>query len=111
LNKYIRINNQITAKELRVIDDEGGNLGVISKEEALKVAQEREVDLIEISPAANPPVAKLMDFGKWQYLENRKDKLAKAKSHIIETKSLQIKIGTGEHDLGLKAKKNRRILS
>jgi len=111
LNKYIRINNQITAKELRVIDDEGGNLGVISKEEALKVAQEREVDLIEISPAANPPVAKLMDFGKWQYLENRKDKLAKAKSHIIETKSLQIKIGTGEHDLGLKAKKTGEFLA
>lgn len=83
----------------------------MSKDEAMKIAQEREVDLIEISPAANPPVAKIMDFGKWQYLENRKDKLAKAKSHTVETKSLQIKIGTGEHDLALKAKKVGEFLS
>lgn len=110
MSNYIRINNQIFAKELRIIDDEGGNLGLMSKEEALKLAGEKEVDLIEISPNANPPVGKLMDFGKWQYLENRKNKLAKAKSHIIETKSLQIKIGTGEHDLSLKAKKIGKFL-
>ncbi len=77
----------------------------------MKLAEERAVDLIEISPAATPPVAKIMDFGKWQYLENRKDKLAKAKSHIVETKALQIKIGTGEHDLTLKAKKAGEFLS
>jgi translation initiation factor IF-3 len=105
LSNHTRINNQIFAKELRIIGDEGENLGVMSKEDALKLAEEREVDLIEISPTAVPPVGKLMDFGKWQYLENRKTKLAKANSHITETKSLQIKIGTGEHDLGLKAKK------
>lgn len=83
----------------------------MTKDEAMKLAEERNVDLIEISPAATPPVAKIMDFGKWQYLENRKDKLAKAKSHIVETKALQIKIGTGEHDLTLKAKKAGEFLS
>lgn len=86
-------------------------MGVITTGEALKEAESRGVDLIEISPGATPPVAKLMDFGKWQYLENRKDKLAKQKSHVVETKSLQIKIGTGEHDLGLKAKKVGEFLT
>lgn len=111
MSTYIRINNQINASELRLIDEEGGNLGVMSRNEALKLAEDRGVDLIEISPGATPPVAKVMDFGKWQYLENRKDKLAKQKSRIIETKSLQIKIGTGEHDLTLKAKKVGEFLT
>lgn len=63
------------------------------------------MDLIEISPTATPPVAKIMDFGKYQYVENKKQKVAKSKSHTTEVKSLQVKIGTGDHDLALKAKK------
>lgn len=110
-NKYVRTNNQILAKELRLIDEAEGNLGVMSKDEALKLADERGVDLIEISPNAMPPVAKLMDFGKWQYQENRKLKAAKANAHTTETKSIQIKIGTGDHDLGLKANKIGEFLS
>ncbi len=105
MSKFVRLNHQITARELRVIDEEGEALGVISKEEALKKAEEAGLDLIEISPNANPPVAKIMDYGKWQYLENRKAKAAKAGSKATETKSLQVKIGTGDHDLELKAKK------
>ena len=62
------------------------------------------MDLIEISPQADPPIAKIMDFGKWQYTENKKQKKAKAGAKPTETKSIQIKIGTGEHDLELKAK-------
>lgn len=85
--------------------DDGTNLGVITLNEALKAAQQAGLDLIEISPTANPPVAKIMDFGKYQYLENKKLKQAKSKSHSTETKSLQVKVGTGEHDLDLKAKK------
>ena len=105
MSKFTRINHQIIAKELRVIDDEGNNLGTLTKEEALKEAETRELDLIEISPMAKPPVAKLMDYGKWQYEEKRKAKVAKAGSKTTETKSLQVKIGTGEHDLELKANK------
>ena len=105
MTKFVRLNHQITARELRVIDEEGEALGVISKEEALKKAEEAGLDLIEISPNAVPPVAKIMDYGKWQYLENRKAKAAKAGSKATETKSLQVKIGTGDHDLELKARK------
>ncbi|MBI4086750.1 translation initiation factor IF-3 [Candidatus Kaiserbacteria bacterium] len=100
-----RINQSIRALELRVIGADGANLGVIARDEALKAAQAAGLDLIEISPNAQPPVAKIMDFGKFQYLEQKKAREVKAKSHVTETKSLQVKIGTGEHDLGLKAKR------
>ena len=99
-----RINNQIRAKELRVIDSAGQNLGVLSIKEALELAQSKGLDLIEISPNANPPIAKIMDFGKYQYEVNKKLKKAKSGSKPTETKSIQIKIGTGDHDLELKAK-------
>jgi translation initiation factor IF-3 len=101
----VRINHQIQAPELRVILEDGQNLGVISKSEALDKARELGLDLIEISPKANPPVAKIMDYGKFQYTENKKLKLAKAKAHTVEVKNIQVKIGTGDHDLELKAKK------
>lgn len=105
IHQKIRINHQISAPELRVITTTGDNLGVISLKEALTRAQEAGLDLIEISPSAVPPIAKIMDYGKFQYDQNKKLKLAKAKSHVVEIKSLQVKIGTGEHDLELKAKK------
>jgi len=100
-----RINNAIRAKELRVIGAQGENLGVISLEAALQEAEKVNLDLIEISPNANPPVAKIMDFGQYRYETKRKASEVKAKSHVTETKNVQVKIGTGEHDQILKAKK------
>ena len=99
-----RINNQIRANELRVIDSENQNLGVLSIKEALELAESKGLDLIEISPNANPPVAKIMDFGKYQYEASKKLKKAKAGAKMTETKAVQIKVGTGDHDLELKAK-------
>ena len=101
----VRINNFIKAPELRVITDDGENLGVITLAEALKQAQARNLDLIEISPSAVPPVAKIMDYGKFQYDEKKKQKVAKSRTQTSELKNVQVKIGTGEHDLELKAKK------
>jgi translation initiation factor IF-3 len=101
----VRINQNIRAKELRVIGVEGENLGVLPTREAQKIAEEANLDLIEISPMAQPPVAKIMDYGKYQYELKKKAKEVKAKSHVTETKSVQVKIGTGEHDLNLKAKR------
>ncbi len=99
-----RINNQIRAKELRIIDSNNQNLGVLSIKDALLLAEERGLDLIEISPNSNPPVGKIMNFGKYQYEQSKRLKKARAGAKTTETKSLQIKIGTGEHDLELKAK-------
>lgn len=100
-----KINDAIRAKELRVIGAQGENLGVLSRDEALKAADAANLDLIEISPKANPPVAKIMDFGQYRYETKRKASEVKAKSHVTETKSVQVKIGTGEHDQQLKAKR------
>ncbi|KKR52833.1 MAG: Translation initiation factor IF-3 [Parcubacteria group bacterium GW2011_GWA1_40_21] len=104
-NNKTRINHQIRASELRIIGPDGSNMGVMSLREALEKAHELSFDLIEISPNANPPVAKIMDYGKFQYDERKKEKTAKAKSKTVETKNVQVKVGTGDHDLELKAKK------
>ena len=90
---------------MRVIGPEGENVGVLSLSEAIQRAQDMELDLIEISPNAVPPVAKIMDYGKFHYVEQKKKREMKSKSHATETKSVQVKIGTGDHDLALKAKK------
>ncbi len=101
----VRINQAIRAPELRVIGADGENVGVITLAEALALAQTAALDLIEISPTAVPPVAKIMDFGKYQYELKKKQREMKAKSHTTETKGVQVKIGTGDHDLALKAKR------
>jgi len=105
VKEKVRINESIRSPELRVVGADGANLGILSTPEALSRAQAAGLDLIEISPNANPPVAKIMDYGKFQYDEKKKDQVAKSKAHTTETKSVQIKIGTGENDLALKAKK------
>lgn len=99
-----RINNQIRAAELRVLDSENKNLGVLSIKDALELAQNQDLDLIEIAPNAKPPLGKIMDFGKYKYEASKKLKKQKDGAKHTETKSIQIKIGTGDHDLGLKAK-------
>ncbi len=101
----VRMNREITAPQLRVIGAAGENLGVISTAEALKAAQDAELDLIEISPNAVPPVAKIMDYGKFQYELKKKESAARAKAKVSETKEVQIKVGTGENDMRLKARK------
>ncbi|MES2203040.1 MAG: translation initiation factor IF-3 [Patescibacteria group bacterium] len=106
-----RINHQIRAKEVRVVGAEGENLGVLALSDAIQRAQEIGLDLIEISPNAVPPVAKIMEYGKFQYEQQKKRREIKAKSHTTETKSVQVKIGTGEHDMQLKAKKAAAWLS
>ncbi|MEK7148374.1 MAG: translation initiation factor IF-3 [Patescibacteria group bacterium] len=104
MNPKTKINHQIRAKELRVITDAGEILGVLSLSEALAKADALGFDLIEISPNAIPPVAKIMDYGKYKYQQSKKQKETKARTHVTETKTLQVKIGTSEHDLELKAK-------
>ncbi len=88
-----------------MVGPEGENLGLLTLADALAAAEARSLDLIEISPKANPPVAKIMDFGKFRYQAGRKASEMKAKSHVTETKSVQVKIGTGDHDQQLKARR------
>ncbi len=99
-----RINQQIRAKEVRVIGSDGENIGVFPIEEAWKQAEMQGLDLIEIGPNATPPIVKIMEYGKYQYEQAKKQKKMKAGSKPTETKSIQVKPGTGDHDLELKAK-------
>lgn len=80
-------------------------MGVVTLSEALLKSQEAGMDLVEISPNTNPPIAKIIDYGKFLYMENKKQKTAKSKTQTVEMKTLQVKVGTGDHDLNLKAKK------
>jgi len=90
---------------LRLIGPKGENFGVVALSEALSKAKEFGLDLVEISPNTIPPIAKIVDYGKFLYSENKKQKAIKSKASSVEVKSLQVKVGTGEHDLALKARK------
>lgn len=94
-----------------MIGAKGENLGVLLLDDALRAADETGLDLIEISPNANPPVAKIMDFGQYRYETKRKASEVKSKSHVTETKSVQVKVITGDHDQQLKARRAAEWLS
>lgn len=107
----IRINQAITAPELRVVAADGTNIGVLSRADALKEAADRDLDLVEISPNAAPPIAKIIEYGKYLYEQKKKQREVKAKSHATETKSLQMRIGTSDDSLGIKARQASEWLS
>lgn len=108
--QQLRTNLEIRTPKLRVIGPKGENFGVLTLEDALKKAQGFGLDLIEISPGATPPVAKIADIGRFLYEENKKLKQSK-RSHSTEVKTIQVKVGTGNHDLELKAKKTSEWLA
>lgn len=103
-NNYWRTNDRIPAQTLRVLDAQGLQVGVISKNEALKLAKDQKIDLIEIVPNANPPVAKLMDFGKFRYQEEKRQKEVAKKSKPSDLKELRFTpfIGEGDYQTRLK---------
>lgn len=101
----VRMNEGIRAPEVRVLGPNAENYGVISLDEALAKAKEAGLDLIEVSPNAQPPVCKITDYGKFKYEQNKKDKEVKSRTRTSETKEVQVKIGTSEHDMGIKASK------
>jgi len=101
----------ITAHELLVIDDEGGKRGVMSKYDALRLAEAEGLDLVEVAPMAKPPVVKLMDFGKFKYQEQKKAAEAKAKQKVIEVKEVKFRPGTDDNDYDIKMRNLRRFIA
>ena len=95
----VSINNNIRAPKLRVIGAQGENLGVLTKEDALAHAKAVSLDLIEVSPQADPPVARIADYGKYTYEMSKKQKEVKARAHVTETKNIQISVAIGENDI------------
>lgn len=110
INKGMRINEKIWAKEIRVIDEEGKQLGVITPQEALKVSKERGYDLVEVSPNVDPPVCKIMDFGKYKYEQSKKLKEARQRRKTFNLKEIKIKPKIDEHDFQVKSRMAQRFL-
>jgi translation initiation factor IF-3 len=105
-----RINREIRVPEVRVIDDEGQMLGVFSPQDAIKLAEEKGLDLIEIAPTASPPTCRIMDYGKWKYENKKKKQEAKKRQTIIVVKEIQMRPRTDDHDMDTKLKHARRFL-
>ena len=105
------INEQIRDKEVRVISEDGEQLGVMSAKDALKMAKEAELDLVKIAPTAKPPVCKIIDYGKYKYEQTRKEKEAKKKQKVTEVKEIRLSPNIDVNDLNTKANQARKFLS
>lgn len=110
VKKFYRINERIFASSLRVLDGEGKQIGLLTKEEALEKAREQELDLVEIAPTAKPPVARIIDFNKFLYQEEKKRKEEKKKAKSSETKEIRLGPFMDDHDLETMVKRAREFL-
>ena len=106
----IRVNHRIRVPEVRVVADDGSNLGVLPTNEALRRAQERGLDLVEVNPKASPPVCKILDFGKYKYEEKKKQRDAKRKQTVVEVKEIKIRPKTDDHDIDVKVRAIRKFI-
>ncbi len=106
-----KVNHQITAREVRVINEEGEQIGVMPLSQALTLATENGLDLVEVSPMANPPVAKLIDVAKYRYQQKKAEQLQKKKAKKTEIKTIWVSMRISEHDMAVKAKKVMEFLA
>ncbi len=110
IRERFRINNRIRAREVRLIGEDGSQIGIVSLHEAQSRADELGVDLVEVAPNATPPVCRLMDYGKFRYEQSKKEREARKNQRQTDLKEVRLKPKTGEHDLGVKARQARRFL-
>ena len=105
-----RVNEQIKAEKVRVVNADGEMVGVISKEEGIEIAFEAGLDLVEVSPNADPPVCKVLDYGKYKYEAQKKANEARKKQKVIDVKEIKMRPGIDEHDYQVKMRSVRRFL-
>ena len=108
--RFIRINDRIRAREVRVIDDEGGQIGIMPPFEAIRMARSKNLDLVEISPTAQPPVCRIMDYGKFLYQQEKKEREAKKHQKTITVKEVKFRINVDDHDYETKKNHVLRFL-
>ncbi|MFH1215011.1 MAG: translation initiation factor IF-3 [Pseudomonadota bacterium] len=106
-----RVNELIKEFEIRVISDEGQQLGILKTKEALAIAEQAGLDLVEISPNAEPPVCRIMDYGKFRYEQSKKQAEAKKKQTVVEVKEIKLRPKTEKHDLDFKIRNIRKFLA
>lgn len=104
------LNEEITDKEVRLIGEDGAQLGIMSGAEALKVAIEHELDLVKISPQAVPPVCRLMDYGKFRFEQAKREREARKNQHVIEVKEIRMSPGIGDNDFNTKLRNGSKFL-
>jgi len=109
-NKELLINEEIRDKEVRVIDADGSQLGIISSKEALRIAAEKNLDLVKIAPQATPPVCRIMDYGKFRFEQAKRDKEAKKKQKVIEIKEIRLSVKIDTNDFNTKASHANKFL-
>ena len=107
----MRVNHQIRLSPVRLIAHDGEQLGVVPIEEALRAAQERGLDLVEVAPLARPPVVKIMDYGKYRFEQAKAARAAKKKQHVIHIKEVKYRPGIDEHDFEFKTRHAREFLT
>ena len=105
------INEQIRDREVRLIGEDGGQLGIMSAREAMKIAMEAELDLVKIAPTAKPPVCKIIDYGKYKYEQTRKEKEAKKKQRTVEIKEVRLSPNIDTNDLNTKVNNAKKFIS
>jgi translation initiation factor IF-3 len=105
-----RVNRQIRISPVRVVNDDGEQLGVLPVEEALRAAEERGLDLVEVAPNARPPVVKIMDYGKYRFQQNKAARAAKKKQHVIHLKEVKFRPGISDHDFEFKTRHAKDFL-
>ena len=110
-NAVHQINEEILDKEVRLIGAEGEQLGIMSSAEALRIAEERELDLVKIAPGSNPPVCKIMDYGKYRFEQTKKEKEAKKNQRVIEIKEIRMSPGIDTNDFNTKLKNGQKFLA
>jgi translation initiation factor IF-3 len=110
IKQELPINGQIRAKEVQLIGDNGEKLGVLSLRDALAQAEEKKLDLVLVAPQGNPPVCKIMNYGKYKFEQAKKEKEAKKKQKVVEVKEIRITPNIEEHDFGFKAKNARKFI-
>lgn len=108
--RFTRVNEQIRAPQVRVIDETGKNLGILDTSKSLELAREKGLDLVEISANTNPPVCKIINYGKYQYLQEKKERKQKTKQKKSELKGVRIGFTTSPHDLEIKARQIEKFL-
>ena len=105
-----RVNERIRIREVRLIDEEGNQIGVIPTRDALEMARERGLDLVEVAPNAMPPVCRLMDYGKFRYEQTKKERDSRKHQHVIELKEVRIRPKIDDHDLETKGRQAAKFL-
>jgi len=106
----LRVNEEIRAKEVRVVSPEGEQLGIMSVRDALRIAQEKELDLVEVAPNAKPPVCRIMDYGKYRYEQSKREREARKKQKVIEIKEIRMTPKIESHDFQVKVKAAQKFL-